>query len=108
MINSVEFDYDRFLCLTQDVPRCDFQIKVPPITKKIRVEIIERDNNICQLCGLEGKFGNEYWGIEGDLHIHHIIPNGPATVDNLITLCGHCHKAVHLVLYKDKKWKFRG
>ena len=63
----------------------------------MRGEIYERDNMTCQLCG------------KTDLenpNIHHIIPNGLASHNNLITLCKHCHDAIHLLLYTSKKWKY--
>ena len=52
-----------------------------------RIQVKERDNYACQLCGATG-----------DLHVHHMsgydqIPNEP--IDCLITLCSVCHKAEH-------------
>ena len=52
-----------------------------------RIQVKERDNYSCQLCGATG-----------DLHVHHMsgydqIPNEP--IDCLITLCNVCHKAEH-------------
>lgn len=75
----------------------------------MRKTISERDKYICQLCNHEDKkngYGNPQWNIPGSLHIHHIIPNGAATEDNLITLCEKCHKVVHLLLYLDGKWRW--
>lgn len=103
-------DYERLLELTRDIPwYLDRKIKKEPIPKKLREKIVERDEYICRVCGHEDKengYGNLQWGIPGSLHIHHIIPNGKATEDNLITLCDKCHKAVHLLLYLDGKWKW--
>jgi 5-methylcytosine-specific restriction endonuclease McrA len=106
MIHYPEFNYERFITLTKDIPHCDLLVRVPSIQKKVRAQIIDRDQYICQLCGLKGKFGNPHWDIEGDLHIHHRIPNGPSECENLITLCKYCHTAVHLVLYRDQKWRY--
>ena len=51
-------------------------------------QVIERDEGICQYCGK--------WGV----NIHHILFGGTGrrrihTVENLITLCGECHRGVH-------------
>jgi hypothetical protein len=54
-----------------------FSIRAP------RKEVIERDNNECQLCGS--------WY---DLEVHHVIPKaqrGKEFAENLITLCKGCH-----------------
>lgn len=52
-----------------------------------RIQVKERDNHSCQLCGATE-----------DLHVHHmsgynLIPNEP--IDCLVTLCKICHKAEH-------------
>lgn len=59
--------------------------------KKIRIEILERDQFECQICGLHSD--------SGSLHIHHKIPfrtfNNPGEAnrsENLITLCPNCHR----------------
>lgn len=102
-------NYDRLLKLTKEIPHnLDRKIKKEPIPKKLRDEIVERDNYTCWVCGHEGKengYGNPQWDILGFLHIHHIIPNGKATEDNLVTLCKDCHQIVHTLLYLDGKWK---
>ncbi len=46
-----------------------------------------RDRYTCQVCGSKNK-------VEG----HHIIDHqflGAAAIDNIISLCHNCHKAVH-------------
>ena len=69
-----------------------------PNWKKIRKEVLKRDNYQCQMCG---KF-------EGRLEIHHKIPfmiskdNSP---DNLITLCATCHRFVENQYFKKIKQK---
>jgi len=80
---------------------------------KVRSECFERDNNTCQICRIgpekkmvkkaryDGKNFIEYEE-EGivfpDLHAHHIKPikdGGNNKLENLITLCGKCHKNEH-------------
>ncbi len=51
-------------------------------------QVYERDGGICQYCGKQGA------------NIHHILFGGTGrkrihTVENLITLCGECHRGVH-------------
>lgn len=100
-------NYDILLQLTQDVPNgLDRKQKKEKIEKKIREKVVERDGSACQMCGLVDRYGNPGWDIPGKLAIHHIIPNGPADPDNLITLCKYCHSAVHSLLYADGKWRY--
>jgi hypothetical protein len=58
-------------------------------SKKLRMEILKRDNYKCRVCGRSPK---DYVDVE--LHVHHILPWGKGGVtdeDNLITLCKTCH-----------------
>lgn len=56
----------------------------------VHQEALERDEGRCQVCG-----GKE------NLHVHHVKPRGmggnPAAdrVENLITVCGECHRRLH-------------
>lgn len=62
-----------------------------------RNEALERDNYECVVCGLDEERHQEKYG--NGLHVHHIEPlrtfddkcNGNS-LDNLITMCSHCHK----------------
>jgi hypothetical protein len=59
------------------------------VQPELRKLVFERDNWSCVKCG-----------IDKNLHCHHIDPvvNNPlesADIDNCITLCKECHKAVH-------------
>jgi 5-methylcytosine-specific restriction endonuclease McrA len=58
-----------------------------PRWQKKRLEILNRDNFKCTLCGDK----------ETELHVHHEEYSGDpweAPVDKLKTLCKHCHKVV--------------
>jgi hypothetical protein len=58
-----------------------------PRWQKKRLEVFNRDNFTCQLCG----------DTESSLHIHHLeYINNPWDVDNesLITYCQHCHQFI--------------
>lgn len=59
-----------------------------PFTEKQRRQIIERDGGCCTIC---------YNGTS-KLIVHHIDPQGPATEENLITLCASCHAGIHRFL----------
>lgn len=100
------FNLELFLNITRDLPDFDKKEEKEIISKEVRLFINNRDGCACKLCGVEGMFGYERYGISGDLAIHHIIPNGNATPENLITLCKSCHQLVHLMLYKLGKWKW--
>lgn len=58
----------------------------PGFTEELRNKILERDGYKCYICGKET-----------NLHVHHIIPRdegGPHIPENLVTLCGSCHRSV--------------
>jgi 5-methylcytosine-specific restriction endonuclease McrA len=61
--------------------------------KKRRVEALERDGYVCQRCGAMPPV---------ELHVHHVLPcrlfgddaETAHAIDNLTTLCEHCHMTV--------------
>ena len=88
------YDWNLLLSLTRDIPDNLNKKQSPePIPDEIR-EIIKKRDKLCRLCGNKN-----------NLVIHHIIPNGSATPDNLILLCRRCHMVVHLLLALSGKWK---
>lgn len=100
-------DYDFFIRLVRDVPDgLDRSKKKETCPKDVRAMVAARDHLTCQVCGLEGKYGNPGFDIPGVLALHHINPNGPATPENLTTLCRYCHNAVHALLYAAGKWRY--
>ena len=57
------------------------------MNKKLRTDILARDNHMCQKCG----YPNKYW-----LEIHHIDKNPRNNnPSNLITFCKQCHLEEH-------------
>jgi hypothetical protein len=58
-------------------------------TRKLRMEILKRDNRKCKICG---RRPDDHVDVE--LHVHHIRPwaqGGLTLQSNLITLCHTCH-----------------
>lgn len=54
--------------------------------KGLSKKVLERDNYICQCCGLKAS------------EAHHIVPlgrEGKDEMDNIVALCGMCHKGCH-------------
>lgn len=66
----------------------------PPLPAALVHEINLRDKRKCQARKPDGSI----CGSEHHLEFHHIQPvskNGPDTLENLITLCGQCHRRWH-------------
>ena len=63
--------------------------------RKLRAQVLERDNHTCRKCGRTNC----------QLVAHHIIewPEGPDAMDNLITWCRRCHMQHHNVHYSGKE-----
>jgi 5-methylcytosine-specific restriction endonuclease McrA len=92
-------DYNKLIHLIDDLPEYPRKRdKKKPASATIKSAVKERDKNVCQICG----YSSDY----NDLEVHHIIPWGDSTPENLISLCSHCHRAVHTLLYVAKKWRF--
>jgi len=85
-------DINMFDRLVNKIPWFNADMEKQLYDKELRDAVFKRDSDACQLC--KGNCGY------GNLHCHHIIPNGPATMANLITLCVFCHDKVHLFLSK--------
>lgn len=102
-------DYSVLLKLTRDVPSgLDRTIKKEVVNKTDRDMIYQRDGFTCALCNVVyNRYATDLRTKhhQAGVQIHHIIPNGTATPDNLITLCEECHDLVHMVLYVDGKWR---
>lgn len=77
------------------------QRKAGPRTRRFganRTIVLARDT-VCRACSTSEK-----------LHVHHIIPReygGRPTLENLITLCSHCHRKLEWMIRKRAiKWYF--
>jgi 5-methylcytosine-specific restriction endonuclease McrA len=78
-------------------------MKTPKLNKDQRREILNRDNFLCQHCGVGGR--------ESDyiLEIHHKIPRscgGSNDPSNLETLCVVCHDLWHHNKYSGRPRTF--
>jgi|SRR5687767_10671714 len=60
---------------------------------KIRLKVLERDNYTCKLKSDD---------CSKRLTVHHIIPDGSNTLDNLETVCNRHHRAIHKRLTHEK------
>ena len=95
----------RFTELVEIVPDdLDRTLKKQEFSPEVRNRIKKRDNSACQSCTQKGNYGYSSKHVQ----IHHIIPNGPGTEQNGITLCFYCHRAIHTLLYVYGKWKYTG
>ena len=88
--------------------------KKDPLPKKTRQNVVEKDKGVCFICSKTFEYGssNPYLMSPGERptlkhsHIHHVIPNGSNDPENLVTLCGYCHQAIHLLLFIEGKWNY--
>lgn len=61
----------------------------------VRRTVLERDDYACRFCGIDDDQHREEYG--RGLHAHHVIPEGDGGEDrpeNLITVCGSCHRTL--------------
>ncbi|MFJ2740344.1 HNH endonuclease [Streptomyces sp. NPDC087440] len=62
-------------------------------SRKLRGQVLKRDNFRCVICGRKATDH-----IDLELHVHHLVPwrmAGPTAEENLVTLCGTCHKGLN-------------
>lgn len=64
--------------------------KETPYNKSLHAEAAQRDGRKCVVCG-EDRKGVKIFAH----HIHPVEQGGCDTLDNLISLCYHCHRSVH-------------
>lgn len=61
----------------------------------VRQTVLERDDYACRFCGIDDDEHREEYG--RGLHAHHVIPEadgGEDRPENLITVCGSCHRTL--------------
>lgn len=61
-------------------------------TRKLRMQVLKRDSYRCVVCGRKA---TDHTDLE--IHVHHLVPwrmHGPTAEENLVTLCGTCHKGL--------------
>lgn len=64
--------------------------------KEPRAAALRRDEHACKRCGED--VGPQRDTSTRDVEVHHLIPKsagGTDHLDNLVTLCSHCHTKVH-------------
>jgi hypothetical protein len=75
---------------TGHLPDSAIQRRAPD--RKLRMKVLKRDGYRCVVCGRKATDH-----IDLELHVHHVIPwrmHGPTAEENLVTLCGTCHKGL--------------
>jgi len=72
--------------IINEAPEVTEKQKRKHIPPEIRKEVIERDKH-CVVCQRAK-----------DLRVHHKIPYGDSTPENLVTLCYYCHEYVHKII----------
>lgn len=110
-LENSKINWNTLYMLTWGIPdNLDKTSKKEQIPRKVRDLVRARDNLTCIMCNkvdLNGYgYKNIYNGNLGRLQMHHIIPNGSATEENIVTLCNHCHQIVHGILYVEGKWRY--
>ena len=76
--------------VTSHLPDSAAQRRAPE--RKLRMRVLKRDGYRCVACGRRP--GDH---VDLELHVHHVIPwrmHGPTAEENLVTLCGTCHKGL--------------
>lgn len=91
-VETAEFDLQRLKAMEEGklLPvGTDYQLGEQYDFYNTRQYVLHRDGYTCQCCGMHDK--------DVKLHVHHIESRqtGGDAPNNLITLCEHCHKALH-------------
>ena len=104
-VEIAEFDLQRLKAMEEGKTfpvGTDYQLGEQYDFYNTRQYVLHRDGYTCQCCGVHDK--------DVKLHVHHIESRqtGGNAPNNLITLCEHCHKALHEGKIKLPKGKKRG
>ena len=104
-VETAEFDFQRLKAMKEWKPLpvgTDYQLGEQYDFYNTRQYVLHRDGYTCQCCGTHDN--------NIKLHVHHIESRqtGGDAPSNLITLCEHCHKALHKGKLELPKGKKRG
>ena len=104
-VETAEFDLQRLKAMEEGKPLpvgTDYQLGEQYDFYNTRQYVLHRDGYTCQCCGTHDN--------DVKLHVHHIESRqtGGNVPNNLITLCEHCHKALHEGKIEFPKGKKRG
>ena len=104
-VETAEFDLQRLKAMEEGKPLpvgTDYQFGEQYDFYNTRQYVLHRDGYTCQCCGKHDD--------NVKLHVHHIESRqtGGNAPNNLITLCEHCHKALHKGKLELPKGKKRG
>lgn len=104
-VETAEFDLQRLKAMEEGKTfpvGTDYQLGEQYDFYNTRQYVLHRDGYTCQCCDVHDK--------DVKLHVHHIESRqtGGNAPNNLITLCDHCHKALHEGKIKLPKGKKRG
>ena len=104
-VETAEFDLQRLKAMEEGKPLpvgTDYQLGEQYDFYNTRQYVLHRDGYTCQCCGTHDN--------DAKLHVHHIESRqtGGNVPNNLITLCEHCHKALHEGKIEFPKGKKRG
>ena len=103
-VETAEFDLQRLKAMEEGKPLpvgTDYQLGEQYDFYNTRQYVLHRDGYTCQCCGTHDN--------DVKLHVHHIESRqtGGDAPNNLITLCEHCHKALHEGKIEPPKGKKR-
>lgn len=104
-VETAEFDLQRLKAMEEGKPLpvgADYQLGEQYDFYNTRQYVLHRDGYTCQCCDTHDK--------DVKLHVHHIESRqtGGNAPNNLITLCEHCHKALHEGKIELPKGRKRG
>ena len=104
-VETAEFDLQRLKAMEEGKPLpvgTDYQLGKQYDFYNTRQYVLHRDGYTCQCCGIHDN--------DVKLHVHHIESRqtGGNAPNDLITLCEHCHKALHEGKIELPKGRKRG
>jgi hypothetical protein len=95
-LKAHNLNWTRFRHIIDSVPtRAYSETSKTKVQPKDLHHFEKRDGCECYLCGTVSRF----------TQLHHVIPTGEVTDDNIVTLCKPCHTMVHIALYSAGKRK---